>query len=68
MPRCNFCKKKAGLSLLSCVSCKLNFCTRCIDLSVHSCEFLDDYIFEKRKKLAEKLLSDKTFDKKKMNF
>lgn len=64
MPRCEFCRKKAGLNLISCKSCKKQLCTRCIDMSVHKCDQLEKYKEEKRKSLEHSLLGNKTTDKK----
>ena len=64
MPRCEFCRKKAGLNLISCKSCEKQLCTRCIDMSIHKCEQIEKYVAEKRKILENSLLSNKTIDKK----
>ena len=63
MARCKNCKKKCSCPI-QCNSCKLDLCTRCIDISIHECTNLKEYIDEKRKILEEKLLSNKTIDKK----
>jgi len=64
MGRCEFCRKKAGLNLIDCKSCKKNLCTRCIDMSIHKCDQLDKYKEEQRKSLEDSLLANKTIDKK----
>jgi len=64
MPRCVFCRKKAGLNLIDCKSCEKQLCTRCIDMSIHKCEQLDKYKEEKRKSLEDYLLANKTIENK----
>ena len=64
MPRCEFCRKKAGLNLIECKSCGKKLCTRCIDMSIHKCDQLDKYKEDKRKSLEDSLMSNKTSDKK----
>lgn len=64
MPRCEFCRKKAGLNLIGCKSCEKQLCTRCIDMSIHECEQLEKYKEKKRKALENCLLANKTVENK----
>ena len=64
MGRCQFCRKKAGLNLIGCKSCENQFCTRCIDLSIHECDQLEKCKEKQRKNLEKSLVNNKTVDKK----
>jgi len=66
MPRCEFCNKKVGLSMISCNACEKHLCTRCIDMSLHKCEKIESYKEEKRKYLEISLLSNKTIENKRL--
>ena len=68
MPRCEFCRKKAGLNLIQCKPCEKQLCTRCIDMSIHECDKLETYKEEKRKSLESSLLANKTVGKKRLSF
>jgi len=63
MSRCDFCKKKSSVPI-DCSACKLSLCTRCIDMSIHQCEKLEDYKNEKRALLEQTLFSNKTINSK----
>lgn len=64
MVRCEFCKKKSSVPI-ECKACKLNLCTRCIDMSIHNCKNIIEYCYEKRKSLENILLENKTPETKK---
>lgn len=64
MTRCTFCRKKSGLNIICCKSCKKLLCTRCIDMSIHKCDNLEEYKQEQRNILENSLLSNKTVDSK----
>ena len=68
MPRCDFCKKKAGLNLLICKQCDSSLCTRCIDMSIHECTEIEKFKDERRKSLENTLLSNKTVTNKRLSF
>ena len=61
--RCKNCRKKKSI-LLECRYCKIEFCTRCIELENHKCKKIDECRKIKRETLETKLLSEKTFKNK----
>ena len=58
--KCNFCKKKS--ITLDCKWCKNNYCSRCILLEIHNCEYITNCKLESIKNLENKLQKEKTID------
>jgi len=53
--RCELCKKKSAGIPMPCNWCNHNFCVSCIDVSIHSCKNLKDYMDKKRNELETRL-------------
>ena len=64
--KCKNCNKKCSLILqLKCNSCDELFCTSCLQVQIHQCPNIDEFISNKRKFLEDNLLKNKTVSNKK---